>query len=107
MSFDERLRKAKGKAAARNPHRAPPDQDRGALGMAWRISIELAVAIGVCAAVGFGFDQWLGTSPWIMLVFLFLGFGAGIRNVYRATQAMTEDAADSAGEQDRRGGGNQ
>ena len=29
-------------------------------------------------------DGWLGTKPWAMIVFFFLGSLAGILNVYRA-----------------------
>lgn len=48
-----------------------------------RIGTELLVAI--CAGVGLGWllDQAFGTLPLFMLVFAFVGFGAGILNVWR------------------------
>ena len=44
-----------------------------ALGVAWRISIEIVVALVVCTAIGWALDYWFGTKPWLMLIFLFLG----------------------------------
>jgi ATP synthase protein I len=45
--------------------------------------IEFAAAIGIGMAIGYWLDRWLGTEPWLMLVFLALGFAAGIRNLLR------------------------
>jgi ATP synthase protein I len=41
---------------------------------------------------GWLLDKWLGTRPWLMLVFMFLGFAVGVRNVLRI--AMTTPAND-------------
>ena len=41
----------------------------------------LAVVIG--AWFGYLLDSWLGTSPWLFLLFFFFGLAAGILNVYR------------------------
>ena len=54
-----------------------------ALGAAWRISIEIVVALVVCTAIGWALDDWFGTKPWLMLIFLFLGGAAGINNAVR------------------------
>lgn len=51
-----------------------------------RIVVELVAAIGIGGAIGYGLDRWLGTLPWLMLLFLVVGFAAGIANVYRAAQ---------------------
>ena len=95
--LDARLKKARreGRSTARGPASETAEQPSG-LGVAWRISIELAVAIGVCGAIGFGLDRWLDTAPWLMLVFLVLGFAAGIRNVYRAAQQIAAAAEEPA-----------
>ena len=41
---------------------------------------------GVLVGAGLGWllDRWLGTTPWGLIVFLLLGFAAGILNVMRA-----------------------
>lgn len=49
----------------------------------FRIGVELFSAVVVGAAIGYVADNFFGTSPWLILVFLFLGGAAGILNVYR------------------------
>ncbi len=57
--------------------------NRRALALGLRIGLELVVAVFVGAALGWAFDNWLGTQPWGLIVFLFLGFAAGVTNVFR------------------------
>ena len=93
--LDARLKKARrdGRSTTLRPASEAAEQ-RGMVGVAWRISIELVVAIGVCGAIGYGLDRWLGTAPWLMVGFLVLGFAAGMRNVYRVSQSIGAAAAD-------------
>lgn len=55
-----------------------------------RLSSELVVGVLVGALIGWGIDKLLSISPWGMIVFLLLGFAAGVRNVIRAA-GMTPD----------------
>lgn len=55
------------------------------MGLAFRIGIEMVAAVAVGAGMGWLLDRWLGTKPWLMVVFFFLGAAAGLLNVYRAT----------------------
>ncbi len=70
---------------------APPASE---MGMAWRVSIEMVVALVLCTVLGGVFDQWFGSTPWVMLVMLFLGAGAGIRNAVRTMNRMDALAAE-------------
>jgi ATP synthase protein I len=54
-----------------------------AMGLAMRVSVEVLSAVAVGLAIGWVLDDWLGTRPWLMLVFLLIGGAAGILNVYR------------------------
>jgi ATP synthase protein I len=45
------------------------------------ISFVLAIVMGF--ACGYYLDRWLGTGPWLLLVFTLFGLAAGILNVYR------------------------
>ena len=45
------------------------------------ISFVLAMLIGF--GCGYYLDKWLGTGPWLLLVFTLFGLAAGITNVYR------------------------
>jgi ATP synthase protein I len=49
-----------------------------------RLSTELVAGVLVGAVIGWALDHWLGISPWGLIVFLLLGFAAGVRNVVRA-----------------------
>ncbi len=42
----------------------------------------------VGVAIGIGLDRWLGTTPWLMVVFIVLGAAAGILNVVRVMTGM-------------------
>ena len=55
-----------------------------ALGLGLRFGVEMVVAIGLGLGIGWLIDQGLGTKPWGMVLFLLLGAGAGILNVWRA-----------------------
>ena len=54
------------------------------MGAGMRIAVELVAAVLVGAAIGIALDKWLGTQPWLLILFFVLGCGAGLRNVYRA-----------------------
>jgi len=58
------------------------------LGMAFAISAHLVAGLAVGAGVGYGLDRWLDTSPWLLIVFFFLGAAAGMLNVYRTVSGM-------------------
>ena len=58
--------------------------DPSAIARGFRLSTELVAAVLVGAALGWLVDRWLGISPWGMIVFLLLGFAAGVLNVMRA-----------------------
>lgn len=58
--------------------------DSSSLGMGLRIGIEMVAALVVGLGIGWLLDAWLDTKPWLMVVFFFLGAGAGVMNVYRA-----------------------
>lgn len=102
-SFDElesRLRHAREREV-RQPGRDPggrkPPQGL-ALGM--RLSVEFVAGVAVGAGIGWALDGWLGTRPWLMMVFLLLGGAAGVANAYRVARGM--DATVGFGSAQRR-----
>ena len=68
----------------RKPARGAAGPDANSLAFAWRIGLELVVAIAVGTLLGWAIDRWLGTKPWGMIVLFFLGAAAGMLNVWRA-----------------------
>jgi ATP synthase protein I len=63
---------------------ASPTSDPSAIARGFRLSVELVAGVLVGAGIGWLLDWWLGISPWGMIVFLLLGFAAGVLNVMRA-----------------------
>ncbi|SHK99450.1 ATP synthase protein I [Bradyrhizobium lablabi] len=63
-----------------------------AMAVGLRLSSELVAGVLVGAALGWGFDRLLSTSPWGLIVFLLLGFVAGVINVMRAAGVMAKQS---------------
>lgn len=55
------------------------------VGAMLRIGIEMVSAVAVGFGIGWLLDSWLGTKPWLMILFFFMGSAAGILGVFRAT----------------------
>ena len=53
------------------------------MALGFRLSSELVAVVVVGAGIGWGFDWLLSTSPFGFIVFLLLGFVAGVVNVVR------------------------
>jgi ATP synthase protein I len=58
-----------------------------AMALGFRLSSELVAGVVVGAGIGWGFDRLLSTSPFGFIVFLLLGFVAGVVNVVRSAGA--------------------
>jgi len=56
------------------------------LGFLSGVGISLVAATFIGLAMGYYLDRWLGTSPWLTLVFLGFGIVSGFRNVYILTE---------------------
>ena len=63
-----------------------------AMAMGLRLSSELVAGVLVGAGLGWGFDRLLSTSPWGLIVFLLLGFTAGVMNVMRTAGVMAKQS---------------
>jgi len=87
----DRARAARGMAESGKGARIPRDRDGGkdnGLGFGFRVGVDLVSALAVGIGIGYGLDRWLGTKPWLLIVFFFLGAAAGVLNVYRALNGM-------------------
>jgi len=58
-------------------------ESRTGYAVAMKISSEFVAAVIVGALLGYLLDHFAGTGPWGMIVFLLLGFSAGVLNVMR------------------------
>ena len=87
-SFDARLQSARERQgldppAAEASHGPGDGSGLSALGVGTRVGVELVAAMVVALAIGWALDRWLHTSPAFLVVFVLLGGGAGIANVWR------------------------
>src|SRR5690242_14465424 len=64
--------------------------DPSAFARGFRLSTELVAGVLVGALIGWLIDRWLGTSPWGLMIFLLLGFAAGVLNVMRAAGVVRD-----------------
>lgn len=67
---------------------ARPAADRSAMARGLRLSSELVAGVLVGAVIGYMLDRLLGLSPWGFIVFVLLGFAAGILNLMRASGVL-------------------
>jgi ATP synthase protein I len=100
--FDKDDLDRRGKAldaalAARRPAGTDGEEKKNGtlqgVGNALKLSSEFIAAVIVGVGLGWFFDRFAGTSPWGLIVFLLLGFAAGVVNVLRASGQMAEFGA--------------
>ena len=84
--FKTRLEIAKKKIS--DNEKKNSDKKTSLLGIAFKMSTELVAAVLVGSIIGFIFDTWFGTKPWLILTFFFVGVIAGILNVIRSAKNM-------------------
>jgi ATP synthase protein I len=58
-----------------------------------RLSSELVAGVLVGALLGWGIDRFLSTSPWGLMIFLMVGFAAGVMNVMRSAGVIARQSA--------------
>jgi len=100
-ALEARIEAAKGEQA---PKPRTPDPHSQAQ-LAWRMVIELVSGLGIGFGMGYGLDLLFGTTPWLMIVFVFLGLAAGIQTMMRSAAEVQKarEAADAADDEPRAG----
>lgn len=86
--LEKRIADAKAKQRSGYTHTAAEGraETRG-----WAVGIEFVGAVLVGAMIGLLLDKWLNTAPWLMIVFLVLGFGAGLRRAMTTSTQFDTD----------------
>lgn len=73
------------------------------LGFLSGLGISMVAATLIGLAMGYYLDRWLGTNPWMTLIFLGIGIAAGFRNVYILTdRELKRQQAESSSEGDNK-----
>ena len=104
--LERRRRDLEAVLAARRPEKRTGSEGTNSggaagFGQALKLSSEFIAGIAVGAALGWGIDRMAGTSPWGLIVFLLLGFGAGVLNVLRSAGLVADPGPKTPG----KGGG--
>ena len=83
-----------------------PAADRAATASGYargfRLSSELVAGVVVGAGLGWLIDRWFGVAPWGLIVFLLLGFAAGVLNVMRSAGVVAGGVPDDGAPQNRK-----
>ncbi len=69
----------------------------------FRLSSELVAGVLVGAGLGWLIDHWFRTTPWGLMIFLLLGFAAGVLNVMRSAGVVTSPGIDDRLRKNREG----
>lgn len=108
QGLGERIATARQARSRRNERRASLASMSG-LGLGVRIVAEMVSALAVGVGIGLVLDRWLGTQPWMLIVFFVLGAGAAFSNLVRvakqaeAARQRELDGAPDAGGSGQRG----
>ncbi|SFO07380.1 ATP synthase protein I [Cohaesibacter marisflavi] len=91
-NLDAELAKMRESQATKNRAKMDSEQSNG-LAMAWRLGSEFVAGVLVGTAIGWLIDEWLGIRPWGMIIFLLLGFLAGMLNLLRSAGKLPPPGA--------------
>lgn len=90
-SLDQRLDRIRADDARQSEGRMTAESQRVIKSAGMRILSDLIGLPFGAGLIGWLLDRWLGTTPWIMLALLFLGFGLAVRSVLRVANNRSDD----------------
>lgn len=59
------------------------------------MGLELGLSVIVGLVIGSYLDKWLGTDPWMLIIFASAGIIAGYRSVYRLLKKIQSDSEEN------------
>ena len=66
-----------------------------AAGQAWRMVLELVVGLGIGFGIGYGLDSLFGTLPIFLILFILLGFAAGVRTMMHTASEVQRKTSET------------
>ncbi|MEM9105938.1 MAG: AtpZ/AtpI family protein [Pseudomonadota bacterium] len=103
--LEQRRRQLEAELASRrpadNPDKEAEWEGKSSYAKAFQLSTEFVAAIFVGTLLGYLIDRFLGTTPWGMIIFLLLGFVAGVLNVMRSAGLVEENRVTGRAEKDK------
>ena len=91
-SLDRRLDRIKSEEDRQAEGRVSAESQRVIKSAGMRILSDLIGLPFGAGLIGWLIDRWAGTTPWVMLAMLFLGFGLAVRSVLRVANNRPDDA---------------
>lgn len=88
--LSSRVRAARSEAGLDPRPRPERSGATGAMGLGFRIAIELVVCTAVGGGLGYGADIGLDIAPWGMVVGIGFGFAAGVTTIIRVVKGYDE-----------------
>jgi ATP synthase protein I len=70
-------------------------------GRGFEAGLEFAICVILGVAIGYYLDAWLGTEPFLLLVFLGFGFAAGLRVLLRVLSNRGGSTGPDRGDRER------
>lgn len=86
--LDEKLDAREAEEKRKQPAPSANAADRSGFSAGLKLSGDFVGGVVAGFAVGWAFDKLTGWSPWGLIVFLLLGFAAGVLNVLRSIGAL-------------------
>jgi len=100
----ERLRQLDDRIAelkrAQQPAKRHQDEHYSQANIAWRMVTELVAGLGIGFGIGYGLDSLFGTMPLFLVLFVFLGFAAGIKTMLRTADEVRRKQSAGEAEED-------
>ena len=93
-TLGKRLDQVGASRSAESGSASRPTSDMSGLARGMRLSAELVGGVVIGFVLGWVLDRVLGTSPWGLIVFLLLGFVAGVLNVMRSAGVIKPNPLD-------------
>jgi len=90
--LDARIEAAKKATAPRSKI----EESHSQVHQGWRMVIELVAGIVIGFGIGYGLDVLFGTIPIFLVLFVLLGFVAGVRTMMRTAKEIQEDVVRDA-----------
>jgi len=98
----ERLRALEAKLEAKKAPKTVKDHSEehySQAQLAWRMVIELVAGLGIGFGIGYGLDHLFGTTPFLMVIFIFFGLAAGVLTMVRSAKEVQRKQLEASGEQ--------
>lgn len=99
-AFSERLKRLENRIAAAQAGRDAPASRAGRKftqgSLAWRMVTELVAGMLLGLGLGWGLDSLFGTRPAFLVLFVLLGFAAGVRVMMRTAAEVRDGRGEGA-----------